>query len=31
LQGSKVIMDKNVREEVNGDKNVGYKYHKGWS
>jgi hypothetical protein len=27
----KVITDKNVREEVNGHKNKGYKYHKGWS
>jgi hypothetical protein len=25
-----VITDKNVREEVNGHKNKGYKYHKGW-
>jgi hypothetical protein len=27
----KVITDKNVREEVNGHKNKGYKYHKRWS
>jgi hypothetical protein len=26
-----VITDKNVREEVNGNKNKGYKYPKGWS
>ena len=31
LQGLKVVTDKNVREEVNGHKNKGYKYHKGWS
>jgi hypothetical protein len=27
----KVIMDKDVGEEVNKHKNKGYKYHKGWS
>ena len=31
LQGLKVITDKNVREKVNGHKNKGYRYHKGWS
>jgi hypothetical protein len=31
LQGLKVIMDKSVGEEVNGHKNQGYEYHKGWS
>jgi hypothetical protein len=28
LQGLKVIPDKNVREEVNGHNNKGYKYHR---
>jgi hypothetical protein len=31
LQGLKMITNKNVREEVNGHKNKGYKYHRGWS
>jgi hypothetical protein len=30
LQGLKVIPVKNVREEVNGHKNKGYKYHRWW-
>jgi hypothetical protein len=30
LQGLNVIMDENIRDEVNGHKNKGYKYHKGW-
>jgi hypothetical protein len=29
LQGLKVVMDKNIREEVNEHNNKGYKYHKG--
>jgi hypothetical protein len=30
-EGLKVITDKDVGEEVNGYKNQGYKYHRGWS
>jgi hypothetical protein len=30
FQGLKVIPDKSVREEVNGQKNKGYKYHRRW-
>jgi hypothetical protein len=30
-EGLKVIMDKDVEDEVNGYKNQGYKYPKGWS
>jgi hypothetical protein len=30
FQGLKVITDKSVREEVNGQKNKGYKYHRRW-
>ena len=30
-EGLKVIMDKDVGEEVNVHKNQEYKYHKGWS
>jgi hypothetical protein len=30
-EGLKVIMGKDVEEEVNGYKNQGYKYQRGWS
>jgi hypothetical protein len=30
FQGLKVITDKSVREEVNGQKNKGFKYHRRW-